>query len=102
MANVTFSAQGDSVCAHLSGEIDHDSAQKLRHAIDAAVSGRLPRQLVMDFAQVEFMDSSGVGLILGRKRRMQAMGGTLAIAHAPAQIERILQIAQIECLEGSR
>lgn len=98
MANVTFSAAGDTLQAYLSGEIDHHTAQSLRRAIDEEISGRMPETLTMDFANVGFMDSSGVGLILGRARQMQALEGRLQVQNAPEQIQKMLKLAGIEYL----
>ena len=97
MANVSFSAAGDTLYAYLAGEIDHDAAQALRLRIDDAVVRHSPRTLVMDFGGVGFMDSSGVGLILGRQRRVQALGGSLRVQHAPRPMRRLLELAQIPC-----
>lgn len=99
MATVSFTSAGDTLYAYLAGEIDHDAAQQLRVSIDTAVSCRMPQQLVLDFSGVGFMDSSGVGLILGRQRRMQALGGSLRIQHPPEQIKKVLQLAHIESRE---
>lgn len=66
MATVTFSAADDVLYAYLAGEIDHDAAQGLRIQLDDALLTRSPRILVMDLGGVGFMDSSGIGLILGR------------------------------------
>ena len=68
MATVTFSAADDVLYAYLAGEIDHDAAQNLRIQLDDALLNRTPRTLVLDFGGVGFMDSSGIGLILGRQR----------------------------------
>ena len=65
MATVTFSAAGETLYAYLAGEIDHDAAQSLRMQLDDALVSRSPGTLVLDFGGVGFMDSSGVGLILG-------------------------------------
>lgn len=99
MANVTFSTADDTLYAYLAGEIDHDSAQKLRIEIDNAIVSHVPATLTLDFGGVGFMDSSGVGLILGRQRRVQALGGRLRIQHAPRQLRRVLQLAQIPCTD---
>ena len=96
MANVSFQAAGETLYGYLSGEIDHDSAQMLRAAADAELDQRMPARLVLDFAGVGFMDSSGIGLILGRQRHMQALGGSLCIRSAPAQIVKVLELAGIE------
>jgi stage II sporulation protein AA (anti-sigma F factor antagonist) len=70
MAKVTFVPGSGTLAAYLSGEIDHHAAQTLRREIDAQVDDRLPELLTLDFSGVTFMDSSGVGLILGRGRRV--------------------------------
>ena len=99
MAAVSFSTQADTLYAHISGEIDHDTAQTLRQRIDDVALTRMPRVLVLDLTQVGFMDSSGVGLILGRRRRMQALGGVVRVQQPPAQIRKVLDLAQIEYQE---
>ena len=83
MATVTFSAADDVLYAYLAGEIDHDAAQGLRIQLDDALLTRSPRILVMDLGGVGFMDSSGIGLILGRQRCARTLGGSLRIQHAP-------------------
>ena len=56
MANVSFSAAGDTLYAYLSGEIDHDAAQDLRLALDAALVSRSPRTMGLEFAGAGLMD----------------------------------------------
>ena len=97
MATVTFSAADDLLYAYLAGEIDHDAAQNLHIQLDDALLTRTPRTLVLDLGGVGFMDSSGVGLILGRQRCARSLGGTLRIQHAPEQLRRVLQLAGIAC-----
>lgn len=101
MATVTFGAAGDVLYAYLAGEIDHDAAQSLRIQMDDALVSRTPRTFVLDFGGVGFMDSSGVGLILGRQRCTRALGGQLRIQHAPAQLRRVLELANIPCAEAA-
>lgn len=95
MAKVSFSSAQDTLIAYLSGEIDHHTAQYLRDEIDAVLGARMPQTLVLDFSAVSFMDSSGVGLILGRARRMQAMEGQLVVQQPPAQIQKMLELARV-------
>lgn len=97
MATVTFSAAGDVLYAYLAGEIDHDAAQSLHVELDEALISRAPRTLVLDLGGVGFMDSSGIGLILGRQRCARALGGTVQIRQAPAQLHRVLELAGIAC-----
>ena len=59
-------------------------------------------QQALDFSGVGFMDSSGIGLILGRQRSARTLGTTLQIQHAPAQLRRVLQLAGIRCTDASK
>lgn len=96
MARVSFNRAGSLLCAYLSGEIDHHSSQDLRQRIDEQLMNGEPDRLILDFAAVSFMDSSGLGLILGRMKKMRAMGGQLAVQHPPEQIKKVLQLANVD------
>ena len=96
MAAVRFSAAGEVLYAYLSGEVDHDAAQSLRIQLDDALVSRTPQTLVLDFGGVGFMDSSGIGLILGRQRSARTLGTTLQIQHAPAQLRSGLGFAVMQ------
>ena len=95
MAKVTFVPGSGTLAAYLSGEIDHHAAQTLRREIDAQVDDRLPELLTLDFSGVTFMDSSGVGLILGRGRHVSALGGRLTVQNPPRAVRRMLDLAHI-------
>lgn len=95
MATVTFSAAGETLYAYLAGEIDHDAAQSLRMQLDDALVSRSPRTLIIDLGGVGFMDSSGVGLILGRGRHIGALGGRLTVQNPPRAVRRMLDLAHI-------
>ena len=102
METVSFSTAGEVQYAYLAGEIDHDAAQSLRIQLDDALVSRTPQTMILDFGGVGFMDSSGVGLILGRQRSARTLGTTLQIQHAPAQLRRVLQLAGIRCTDASK
>ncbi len=84
--------------AVLGGEIDHHSAREIRTAIDEAASKVKPKLLTLDFSDVQFMDSSGVGLIMGRCKLMQLWGGRVKIANLPPKIEKIVSLAGLNQL----
>ena len=69
---VTIQLENPCLTAVLDGEIDHHCARSLREEIDQAILDYEPHQLRLDFEKVTFMDSSGIGLILGRCQQMQA------------------------------
>jgi len=87
-----------SVTAYISGEIDHHNAAKLRNEIDEAVENSYPEVLVLDFGGVTFMDSSGIGLVMGRFKLMKNLSGKMIIENAPAMIKKVMRMAGIEKL----
>ena len=66
--NVTLESSGNLLIAYLFGEIDHHTAVAVRSQIDSAIQDKLPGHLILDFKNVTFMDSSGIGLVMGRYR----------------------------------
>ncbi len=87
-----------SVTAYISGEIDHHNAAKLRNDIDEAIENAYPEFLVLDFGGVTFMDSSGIGLVMGRYKLMKNLSGTVVIENAPNAIKKVMRMAGIEKL----
>lgn len=96
---VTIEVNGNTMTARLSGELDHHHTQKLREEIDRSVQKEHPSRLILNFAGVEFMDSSGIGLVLGRYRLMQEREGRLALCAMPPHIRRVMRVAGIANLE---
>lgn len=82
----------------LSGELDHHNAAALRTRIDALLQDRSIRELVFDMRAVTFMDSSGIGIILGRYRTMSERGGGVSIQNANKYVERMLKMAGLSSL----
>ena len=87
-----------ALIAFLDGEIDHHCARELREEIDSAASRTQPRVLTLDFSGVQFMDSSGVGLIMGRYRLVSEWGGEICVANLPRRLERLVSLAGIRDL----
>ena len=95
-ADVEFMVAGEVLTAALSGEIDHHTAATLREKVDEQIDRRMPKRLILDFSGVGFMDSSGVGLILGRSKRMQATGGEVSVRGVSEQVGKMLRLANIK------
>ncbi len=95
MAKVTFIPGSGTLAAYLSGEIDHHAAQSLRKEIDAQIDDRLPELLTLDFSGVTFMDSSGVGLILGPRPPHRRTGRPLDCPEPTPAVRRMLDLAHI-------
>ncbi len=95
---LTITRQEGQLTAALRGELDHHSAGQLRQKIDAALLQYRSKHLVLDLSGLSFMDSSGIGLIMGRYRLMRDMEGTLTVVGATPRIESLLRMAGMEKL----
>ncbi len=78
---------------YLSGEIDHHSAKGLREAADGALLRGRPKELILDFSGVTFMDSSGVGLVMGRYKTAAALGCRTAVQGLSKRDRRIMELS---------
>ena len=86
------------VTAKLSGEIDHHIAPAIRGEIDARCESLHPARLQLDFGRVGFMDSSGIGLIMGRYRMISLLGGRLEVVNVPKNLKKIFVLSGLENL----
>lgn len=84
--------------AYLEGEIDHHSARVIRSEIDLAIEKYMPSMLVLDFFDVSFMDSSGIGLVMGRYRILKQNNAELYIINTPTPIYKVMRLAGLEKL----
>ena len=95
---VQIQIREETVQACLSGEIDHHSAAQMREKIDESVIQSGAKTLVLDFSLVTFMDSSGIGLVMGRFRLMQENGGELVLQNLPAPLRKVMKLAGLDKL----
>ena len=84
--------------AYIEGELDHNAAARLRNRIDGATESLKPRLLCLDFSGVSFMDSSGIGLIMGRYRQVSLVGGKLKVINVPKNLQKIISLSGIDSL----
>ena len=96
--NIQINASDELVTAYLTGEIDHHSAREIREEIDRSIESNRPKLLVMDFKNVGFMDSSGIGLVMGRYKLMQTMDGSVKIINTPNHIKKVMKLAGLDKL----
>ncbi len=80
----------------LRGEIDHHTATTIRNAMDSEIYKKRPRGLILDMSSVGFMDSSGLGLIMGRYAVMKELGGEVVVQNPSPAIEKIMLLAGME------
>ena len=94
---VTIKRKNDYIYAFIKGEIDHHTAPEIRETIDDALStSETAKILVLDFAEVSFMDSSGVGLVMGRYRYATTLGKKIRVDNLDNRNYKIMQMSGIE------
>lgn len=93
---VEIKVTDETVIAYLMGDIDHHKAKPMREKIDEAIYRNNPKELVLDFREVGFMDSSGIGLVIGRYKIMQEIGGKIEINSASPSILKLMSLGGIE------
>ncbi len=93
---VELNEKNKVLIAMISGDVDHHSAKSIRSEIDSTIEQYQPNQTVLDFSGVTFMDSSGIGLVMGRYKIMQSIGGTVVIQNPPNHIKKVMQLAGLD------
>jgi len=92
---VTVKIKNDSLIVRLSGELDLVVAKEFRECVDKVLMDRPVRNLILDLSQVSFIDSSGLGALLGRYKLVQQKGGKMSIFGATPSVYRILELSGI-------
>ncbi len=85
-----------NLIAYMDGDIDHHSAKDIREQIDIEIKNHLPSKLILDFKNVSFMDSSGIGLVMGRYKSMKEIGGGIQLKNLSSHISKVMKLAGIE------
>lgn len=76
-------------------EIDDNSVQKIRRRADYEIERYMPKRVVFDFDSVSFMDSAGIGLIIGRYKFTNMLGGKLEVTNLTPAVKRIFEMSGI-------
>ena len=76
-------------------EIDHHGVEKIRRKADDEITKYMPRKVVLDFNNVSFMDSAGIGMVLGRYKIVNMLGGTLEMENVSKTIRKIFDMSGI-------
>jgi len=98
--DVIFSEIGDTLVARIQCDVDHHSAKYMRERIDAMLLKKNPSELVLDFTRVDFMDSSGLGLILGRVERATSIGAEVRLSGMSPRLMKLVKLSGIERIQG--
>lgn len=96
--DITTLVKDDKMIIYLTGEIDHHSSREIRDGMDRLIVTHRPSVFILDLSGVDFMDSSGLGLVLGRYRKIKELGGDMYIANAGERTMKILKMAGVDKL----
>ncbi|WP_331721842.1 anti-sigma F factor antagonist [Alkalithermobacter thermoalcaliphilus] len=88
-----YTVDGRNLIVELHGELDHHVAEEIREEIDAAINQNSIKNVIFNFKNINFMDSSGVGVVIGRYRIVSKLGGKVAITNLNPQVKRILDLS---------
>ena len=94
--NLVMVCHNGVLVAKIQGDIDHHSARHIRDSIDSYIFEKKPNSVHLDLSLVEFMDSSGLGLILGRYNTACEIGAILKILSPSKGVKKVLELAGIE------
>lgn len=92
---IKFSSKGTTVIISISGELDHHSSEYARQKIDAEILKSTTKNIIFDFSKLSFMDSSGIGIIMGRYKNIRKLNGKAAIVNTNTQVKRILEMSGV-------
>lgn len=88
-----FEKHEEILIATLIGELDHNSAEEVRIKIDDRIDRDDISKVILNFSKVTFMDSSGIGAVVGRYKKIKNKGGELCIAETGKNVDRIFELA---------
>ena len=91
----SYEVKRNTLTVWLDGELDDRAAGRLRKEIDALVDEARIRRLVFDVSGLEFMDSSGIGLIIGRYKKVSKRGGSVAVTGPDRRIDKLFQMSGV-------
>ena len=95
MTHVFSKIQGRVLYVSMSGELDESAAPKVRDEIDALIGRSVFDRVVIDLSKLVFMDSTGIGVLIGRYKKLKAVGALVFLANPSANVDKILRLSGI-------
>lgn len=91
---------GDKRCivVKIKADLDHHAACEIRKSVDAKIKSTNAINVIFDFSKVDFMDSSGIGVIMGRYKMTKILGGKVVVYGVKKQVQRIIEMSGIDRL----
>ncbi|MDO4522288.1 MAG: anti-sigma factor antagonist [Eubacteriales bacterium] len=90
-----FKIEGTDLRICVPAELDHHHAEQIRRGTDRLIRSRNIRRIIFDFQKTGFMDSSGIGMLMGRYKDMYFMGGSVKAVHVNDRVRKILRLSGV-------
>lgn len=95
---ITWKISDHILMVKINGDIDHHTCEMLRQRVDQAMEDTKCRSILFLFAEVSFMDSSGIGVLIGRYKLVQRLGGKIAVACPSECVREIFRLSALDKL----
>lgn len=93
--NVNHFIENKTLIFEITEELDHHVSEKIRKRADYEIQRFMPKKVIFDFKRVGFMDSAGIGLIIGRYKQTQIYGGKLELINVSDKLKKIFEMSGI-------
>ena len=98
---ITYEAYEDTLIIHMHKELDHHNCRKRKTDTDLMLEENCVRRIIFDFEKTEFLDSSGIGVLLNRYKEMKASRGSVCYYRASRRVRRLMELSGIcRLMEG--
>lgn len=91
--NVKYEEKDKLLILEITEEIDHHTSEKIRRKADYEIERFMPRKVIFDFSNVQFMDSAGIGMVLGRYKMIKMIGGSLEMKNVSPMLKKIFEMS---------
>lgn len=81
------------LCIRLEGELDHHTAEQLRNQVTTVIEEKDIKHIILNLGQLQFMDSSGLGVILGRYKQISNIGGEMVVCAISPDVKRLFEMS---------
>lgn len=93
--NSRYNEEDKLLILEITEEIDHHTTEKIRRKADYEIERHMPRKIIFDFNKVTFMDSAGIGMIIGRYKMIKMLGGTIEMINVSPSVKKVFDMCGI-------
>lgn len=90
---LNFEPINENLIIIFDGELDHHTAEEIRQEIDKEIDKNNSKNVIFDLSKMNFMDSSGIGVVIGRYKKVSNLGGQAAVVNVNSRVERIFKMS---------